>query len=478
MRRLIVCCDGTWQSAVFQQDPERLTNISRLCTAISRQDTRTSPPIEQIKLYIPGPGTGEEMIMGVVSGAFGAGLLEKVREAYYWICSNYETGDEIHLYGFSRGAYLARLLSSLICHVGLLDPTTTLPLFPKIYTLLCGKRDLESKWGRRQHDELYTLLESDAIKHRRLEQIQARKGGFLVQVLGLFETVPLFHFHTLSPEHDLLPIHNPFSLSDSDLEPEIAKAFQALAISEDRPSYVPVILRHEGKVEGQELLQCWFPGSHSDVGGGTVDHEIANLSLDWLISHVQSDLSLNLDYIKDLSKHASAPWSSHKPHAGLGESLHHSPRHLPHGTDDTSFQHFHESLLEQSPLDVPSDIRPLLEISNHELFLPLTPFEQECKASWPVQPSVPIPSPLPISNPSPPLDSPRLIEEAPTVFHAIPREGNEKNVKVAHSLAGHSRLRRGFRSVLGFERTVVEGMEELHEKAGGAGILGRDSRGR
>ena len=67
MRRLIVCCDGTWQSAVFQQDSARLTNIARIHTAVNRLDERTTPPIQQVKLYIPGPGTGEEMVVGVVA---------------------------------------------------------------------------------------------------------------------------------------------------------------------------------------------------------------------------------------------------------------------------------------------------------------------------------------------------------------------------------------------------------------------------
>jgi len=220
---------------------------------------------------------------------------------------------QVYLYGFSRGGYLARLLSSLICLVGFLDPLSTLSQLPEIFTLLCSNRDVSSKTGRRKHDELYKLLDSDEIKHRREDQVRA-SGGFLVQVLGLFEAVPLFHFHALSPDNDLLPIHNPFSLSDSDLEPEIQSAFQALAISEDRPSYVPVILKHDNKSKGQELLQVWFPGCHTDVGGGLPDHDLSDLSLNWLVSHVASHLSLNLNYIKNLSSHATTPWGSHKPH--------------------------------------------------------------------------------------------------------------------------------------------------------------------
>lgn len=260
-----------------------------------------------------------------------------MREAYFWICHNYENGDEgsqnfhsvfsleleltllltfrrqIHLYGFSRGAYLVRLLSTLISLIGLLDPLSN--LLPTVFSHLTSSRTSNTQRARREQDELDRLLDSDEIRLRKEEQVRARKGGFLVQVLGVFETVPLFHLHTLSPGHDLLPIHNPFSLSDSNLEPEIEKTFQALAMAEDRPSYVPVIYRHDSKIQGQELLQAWFPGFHSDVGGGGTDHELADLSLDWLIGHVESELSINLDFISSLSKRAIAPWGSHKPHA-------------------------------------------------------------------------------------------------------------------------------------------------------------------
>lgn len=67
MRRLIVSCDGTWQSALYQEDPRKYTNITRLDSSFNRQDTRHSPPIEQIKLYVPGLGTGQELMIGAMS---------------------------------------------------------------------------------------------------------------------------------------------------------------------------------------------------------------------------------------------------------------------------------------------------------------------------------------------------------------------------------------------------------------------------
>ncbi|GAA5962011.1 hypothetical protein JCM21900_002797 [Sporobolomyces salmonicolor] len=131
MRCLIICCDGTWHSALYQTESSMLTNISRLYTAIERRGMAYDLPVEQLKLYLPGVGTGEELAGGIVAGTMGDGLLEKVREAYYWLAQNYEQGDEIQLYGFSRGAYICRLLGSFISIVGILNPKSNLSRFPR-----------------------------------------------------------------------------------------------------------------------------------------------------------------------------------------------------------------------------------------------------------------------------------------------------------------------------------------------------------
>lgn len=94
-----------------------LTNVSRFARALLVRDTRTSPPVEQIKLYTPGIGTGQESLLGAVQGALGTvgsvsrsfqrssrtdprrsqGLLGRVREIYDFICLNYglDEGTEV-----------------------------------------------------------------------------------------------------------------------------------------------------------------------------------------------------------------------------------------------------------------------------------------------------------------------------------------------------------------------------------------------
>ncbi|GAA5935893.1 T6SS phospholipase effector Tle1-like catalytic domain-containing protein [Sporobolomyces koalae] len=479
MRRLVVCCDGSWQSAYFQDNPRKLTNIARICNAICRQDDRQAKPIEQVKLYLPGPGTGQSLLVGTVEvgllflgtrldlahpacmakqGALGEGMVERCREAYYWLCQNYEAGDEIQLYGFSRGGYLARIVASVVCLVGLLDPLSSLSFLPDVFSLLCSNRDITTKSGRRRHDELRQLLDSHKIKSRRNAQIKASRNGFLVQVLALFEAVP-----------QIDPHHNPFSLPDCELEAEIERAYQALAISEDRPSYSPVILTRNPRVPEQELLQVWFPGSHSDVGGGVAEHDLPDLSLNWLVAHVAARLALNLDFISNLSAKATAPWGSHEMHLGLGRSLRHKPRQIPHSTDNLTCQHFHPSLCEQDPLSIPPDIRPILHHADHPLFVSLTALEQQRKDDWPFRSDSPQSPSLPSSNQIPRLDSHRAAIEASPMFHASVRA--QVRVTVVHSSAKHDRSRTRFERMFAVERGIVDSWSDYVTKARGAGDL-------
>ncbi|GAA6058938.1 hypothetical protein JCM10212_002890 [Sporobolomyces blumeae] len=442
MRRLVVCCDRTWQSAYFQPDSRALTNVARLFTAIDRQDPRR-PDVQQVKLYVSGLGTGQELVVGVVAGAFGNGILEKVRETYYWLCQNYEPGDEVHLYGFSRGAYLARLVSSIISLFGFLRPASTLELLPTVFPLLCSHRDLSSKQGRRRHDELFRYIDQFDVDRKR--QKRAKAGGYLVDVLGLFDTVPLLHGHTL--EHDDAIVHatrNPFSLSDSVLEPEIESTYHALSIHEDRPAYSPVIYEKAkagttsiGGANDQELVQVWFPGRHNDIGGETPHHDLSDLTLTWLVAHVKDRIALNLEYIDALSNDATASWGAMKPAHELGRSILPHLRHFPLGSSPSSTnQYLHPSLLYQAPLDVPAPLRPLVEeLSDHNVFCRLLPFEQKRKDTWPVRAEASSlrttstrstrtrdeVQPLRLSPQMAPLASPREVRMKPTVFTSDPR---------------------------------------------------------
>jgi uncharacterized protein (DUF2235 family) len=124
MRHLVVCCDGTWNSP----DQDAVTNVRRLFNALDTSD-HTAHKNKQVSHYVPGVGTEGDLVSKLVGGALGVGpgfgpgrsLAANVLEGYHWLITNYQDGDRIALFGFSRGAYTARSLAGLIAMCGLID---------------------------------------------------------------------------------------------------------------------------------------------------------------------------------------------------------------------------------------------------------------------------------------------------------------------------------------------------------------------
>ena len=119
MKKLTVSCDGTWNTPEQRQfDIPAPTNVVRLHNAIA---TPRPAGREQRKYYHPGVGTDGSLLDRAKGGAYGRGLGQNVLSAYAWLAHNYEPGDQIYLFGFSRGAFTVRSLGGFIGRCGLLD---------------------------------------------------------------------------------------------------------------------------------------------------------------------------------------------------------------------------------------------------------------------------------------------------------------------------------------------------------------------
>ena len=105
-KRIVYCADGTWQA------PVNNTNVYRIYKAL----TVTS---EQVTYYDDGVGADATGLDRDLEGALGDGLIQKVKDGYTKIAHAYEAGDQIFLFGFSRGAYTARSLAGMIANCGL-----------------------------------------------------------------------------------------------------------------------------------------------------------------------------------------------------------------------------------------------------------------------------------------------------------------------------------------------------------------------
>jgi uncharacterized protein (DUF2235 family) len=136
-RRLVICCDGTWQSSVSSKNniPSNVTRLCRLIARVGADKDDASKKFHQIVYYDSGIGTGNLSASEARrQGGTGAGLAENVIEAYNFIVQNYEPGDEIFCFGFSRGAYTARAVAGLVSDIGVIAPTS-MQFFPELYRL-------------------------------------------------------------------------------------------------------------------------------------------------------------------------------------------------------------------------------------------------------------------------------------------------------------------------------------------------------
>lgn len=115
-KRLIVCCDGTWNDSNTGDSPA--TNVSRLSGAIAHKCCSGMP---QVVYYRTGAGTEASWVARQLGGLFGQGVIQDVVECYRFICDNYNPGDEIILVGFSRGAFTARSVAAMVCALGFLN---------------------------------------------------------------------------------------------------------------------------------------------------------------------------------------------------------------------------------------------------------------------------------------------------------------------------------------------------------------------
>jgi uncharacterized protein (DUF2235 family) len=245
MKRLAIFLDGTWN------DPADDTNVSRLYDLVAPQD---DAGVGQACHYDPGVGT--EPFTRLLGGAFGEGLSRNVRDAYRFLVDRYEDGDEVYVFGFSRGAYTARSLGGLIAFCGLLQKEAPISI-----------EDVYDRYRKR----LDPAVPMDDQLRRFSRRIPIRLMGVWDTVgdLGIPWTVPLigrqaFNFH--NPNLNRIEEH----------------AYQALAIDENRAAYRPTLWTSQEPESLERVEQRWFIGAHADVGGGYRDDPLSFIPLAWM----------------------------------------------------------------------------------------------------------------------------------------------------------------------------------------------------
>lgn len=302
-KRIVVCCDGTWMdSDGSYQTPSNVTRIARAIPPTGLDKTNHPPqPIAQLIFYQNGIGTGSKSLYDkFVGGATGEGLAAHIREAYSFVCLNYNPGDEIFLLGFSRGAFTARSISSLINAVGLLT-NKGLAFFPQIFEdwEFQQKEGFRTRWPDlpfKGHKPPVT----DPVYRERLVSEKLTRPDIKIKCVAVWDTVgglgiPMIGLLPQPPSKD-------FAFVDTRVENNIEYAFQALALDEHRRAYAPTIWDwpQTKEYDLKVLKQTWFPGVHSDIGGSYDDTALANLTLAWMVSQLDDLLTVDHGYILEL----------------------------------------------------------------------------------------------------------------------------------------------------------------------------------
>ena len=281
MKRLAVFTDGTWN------DEADRTNVHTLHDWVA---PTSREGVTQLKKYIPGVGT--KRLQKLLGGAVGEGLSDNVREGYRWLRDNYTDGDQIYLFGFSRGAYTARSIAGLIATCGLIQRNAPL----SIDWVYQRYRDRKSKavpiWKlehiRATNERALNADELSLLAHSRRVDIHMIGVWDTVGALGIPWTgMPLigkqeFYFH--NPNLSVIHKH----------------AYQALALDEHRGAYKPTLWTQFVPAENDtapvmaptlpDIVRCeqrWFAGAHSNVGGGYKGDLMCLRPLAWLQEQAQ-----------------------------------------------------------------------------------------------------------------------------------------------------------------------------------------------
>lgn len=262
MKRIVVCCDGTWNRPDQVHDGEV---CSSNVTKIARCIPEAGGGIRQVLFYDKGVGTGRfDRLLG---GAFGWGIKQKILDAYRFLMSTYKPDDELFFFGFSRGAYTVRSTYGLIRNSGLLKRKFAHKL-----------EDAYELYRRRDDASHPDAVESELFRRSYSTEPRAK-------FMGVWDTVGALGL----PVGGLLQfINKRWSFHDMTLSSWVENAFQALAIDEHRKPFRPSVWQKSPNADGQVLEQVWFSGVHSNVGGSYPNTGLSDISLLWMLAKAEA----------------------------------------------------------------------------------------------------------------------------------------------------------------------------------------------
>jgi uncharacterized protein (DUF2235 family) len=273
MKRIIICSDGTWNDL----DMRYITNVGRLVQSLLATGKSGNKRIPQLIYYDDGVGADASGIQRYIQGGVGLGIDNLIYNAYRFLCINYEEGDEVCLFGFSRGAFTVRSVAGMVGCVGLV-PRSELKYLPDALDAYRSKKpEQQTKFKK-----------------------TAKCRDIKITLLGCWDTVGALGIPDKIP---FLPIDNmlrkKYEFHNTDLGKHVERALHAVAIDERRKEFnVTLMNKQKGAPASQKLTQRWFPGDHGCVGGGTWEKRgLSNRCLKWMVEEAANlGVQLGVDF--------------------------------------------------------------------------------------------------------------------------------------------------------------------------------------
>ena len=280
-----------------------------------------------------------------MGGAFGFGLKRTIKELYTFLVNNYDPGDQIYLFGFSRGACTVRLLARMIKTCGILKKS--------IY-INKSDEDLES-----DVEKVYRCLQDSITKEKKLanvktpsEQSQTTRPPINksstnalppeklpkdfhsqkeIRFMGVWDTVDAYAI----PSDRLAKILDKFLYisfreHDNKLSKNVESACHALSIDDQRRTFEPVLWRENPKNNDHERIkQVWFSGAHANVGGGYPKQGLAWNTMEWMMLHAkQAGLRFVKEDIDQFTENKNVQGKMYDSRSGLGAYYTFKPRNI------------------------------------------------------------------------------------------------------------------------------------------------------
>jgi len=280
VRNLVLCCDGT--SNTFGKVN---TNVVRIVQILKHDDPN------QLVYYDPGVGTLPEpgritrigkTVSEWIDLAFATSLARNVQEAYTYLMNTWQPEDRVFIFGFSRGAYTARVIAAMLHHIGLL-PAGMDNLVPYAIRLLRAARKDDRKIG-------------DEFRRTFARQTNGNERHFPIHFVGVWDSVSSVGW-----------VWDPVKYQHTAFNPSIATVRHAISIDERRAFYRQNRMK---PAPGQNFEQVWFPGVHSDIGGGYSDSNLWRCAFDWMIDAARhADLMIDEERLREIAPPIARVWT-------------------------------------------------------------------------------------------------------------------------------------------------------------------------